>query len=146
MTGVVFVLFFWRIVIAGSGYAWEAEAYKVLAVYLVMASALIVVTFVDAKYFIIPDSISIGGAILGPIVSFIYPAIQNGAWGRDFTGMARVDGLLKSLVGLIDVQISPSSFAIIAGLSISTGIGVIFGIYPAMKAARLDPIKALSYE
>jgi putative ABC transport system permease protein len=44
------------------------------------------------------------------------------------------------------MEISPSAFAILAGLFISVGTGVIFGIYPAMKAARMDPIKALSYE
>jgi len=47
---------------------------------------------------------------------------------------------------MMDMNISPSNAAIIAGLSISTGIGLIFGVYPAMKAARLDPVKALSYE
>jgi ABC-type antimicrobial peptide transport system permease subunit len=66
------------------------------------------------------------------------------------TGFGGVIGLLIGwgltfLVKLLFPSYVPI-WAPIAGFGASVGIGIIFGLWPAWKAARLDPIEALRYE
>jgi len=37
-------------------------------------------------------------------------------------------------------------FSIFLSLGVAVGVGVIFGLYPAVRASRLDPIEALRHE
>lgn len=66
------------------------------------------------------------------------------------TGFGGVVGLfLGWLLTFIVKLIMPSYvplWAPIAGFVASVGIGIIFGLFPAWKAARLDPIESLRYE
>jgi len=57
-------------------------------------------------------------------------------------GVAAGFGLSK----MSGIPMGIEMWSVIAGILVSGGIGTIFGVYPAMKAARLDPIEALRYE
>ncbi|MBV9572971.1 MAG: ABC transporter permease [Acidobacteriales bacterium] len=69
--------------------------------------------------------------------------------------MALVGGILgvlmgiavaKTITALIGMPSEIKLWAVGAGLLVSTSVGLFFGVYPAKRAARLDPIAALRFE
>ena len=61
-------------------------------------------------------------------------------------GLAGGLGLSSIASGKLGIPFVISVTAVIVGFSIPTIIGLVFGIYPAWKAAKLDPIEALRFE
>ena len=66
------------------------------------------------------------------------------------TGLGGVLGIVVgSLIALGIKAIMPTYIPLwspVVGFTVSVGLGVAFGLWPAWKAARLDPIEALRYE
>ena len=61
-------------------------------------------------------------------------------------GIILGSGLAYGVTFFTGIATKISLFSIILAFSVSAGIGIVFGYYPAQKAAKLNPIEALRYE
>ncbi len=62
-------------------------------------------------------------------------------------GVVLAGGISKLVMFLIpSLPAEIPLWAVISGLTVSIGVGLIFGVWPARKASRLDPIECLRYE
>ena len=72
---------------------WLLHGWTLLTpLYIFFTSALILGTFVDFDHLILPDRVTIGGMIAGPVLSFAFPSLHGQA--------DRLPALLHSLGGL----------------------------------------------
>ncbi len=69
--------------------------------------------------------LSISGGVIGVFIGLLIPRLIS-----SFARMATV----------------VSAYSVILSLVISVGIGIVFGLYPAIRAAKLDPIEALRHD
>lgn len=79
------------------------------------------------------------------IVQFLTEAMSLSGFGG-VVGI--VVGVILGMVvnSLLGFPVSFPLFWIVVGFVVSVSVGLVSGVYPAFKAARLDPIEALRYE
>ncbi len=87
------------------------------------------------------------GAILREfLIEAAILTLAGGAVGVSFGAfLAFVVSKIASSLGLAWIFTVPIT-GIVLGLGVSLGIGLVFGVFPARRAASLDPIEALRYE
>lgn len=93
---------------------------------------------ITAQFLAESSAICITGGILGVVIGYLL------AWA--LTLFAANSGILSELGASGSIVPSFSITTVLLAFAVSVGIGVIFGFYPARRAAKLDPVECLRYQ
>ena len=89
--------------------------------------------------------LAIGALEREVLLQFLIEAVVLAALGG-LIGIVLATGASIALAGVMDVPYVFSPGVNVLSFAFSAGIGVLFGYFPARRAARLDPIEALRHE
>lgn len=93
---------------------------------------------ITAQFLAESSALCITGGLLGVLIGYLL------AWG--LTMFASESGILGELGASGQITPSFSIATVLLAFAVSVGIGVIFGFYPARRAAKLDPVECLRYQ
>ncbi len=93
---------------------------------------------ITAQFLAESSALCITGGILGVVIGYLL------AWA--LTLFAANSGILSELGASGGIAPSFSITTVLLAFAVSVGIGVIFGFYPARRAAKLDPVECLRYQ
>ena len=93
---------------------------------------------ITAQFLAESSALCVTGGLLGVLIGYLL------AWGLAM--FAAGSGVLSELGASGQITPSYSIATVLLAFAVSVGIGVIFGFYPARRAAKLDPVECLRYQ
>lgn len=93
---------------------------------------------ITAQFLAESSALCVTGGLLGVLIGYLL------AWGLTF--FAASSGIMSEFGATGTITPSFSITTVLIAFAVSVGIGVIFGFYPARRAAKLDPVECLRYQ
>ena len=93
---------------------------------------------ITAQFLAESSALCVTGGLLGVLIGYLL------AWGLTF--FAASSGIMSEFGATGAITPSFSITTVLIAFAVSVGIGVIFGFYPARRAAKLDPVECLRYQ
>ena len=155
LTAVLFLLVWFKFDLASGGRPLGLVAvtdWRLVPVYWLMASGLILGTFVDFEHMIIPDRVTLGGVLAGLLLSAAVPSLHGQATARNALASAAVGaavggGLLWS-VGVLGKVVFRKDAMGLGDVKLLAAVGAFLGwravLFTVMIASLVGSVVGLS--